>query len=311
MLRPIWPFVLAVILAGCGSSPIPAPTSSLTPPVHILPSALAALDVQHVIVVGSSASDRTRGAIATTADGGRAWTSRVLNMPPLNGVAARGTTVLVTADCPKATGPDCVWISTDGGGSFIDLPEVPRLVHPGLVDERRGFVMTPLPYGTTLWVTDDAGETWAQTSTACVGPTVAIDFPSPDASWTACDGGMEGEGTTRAIWQSNWEGSSLDLMSSVGGASATGTVPSEGELLGISMTADGHGWLWTSDRLYTTSDGGRTWGPAKAADTSTVAAADLVTPQTGFAILSDGASPVVARTDDDGVSWTELTSFPS
>jgi photosystem II stability/assembly factor-like uncharacterized protein len=280
--------------------------------VHILPSALAALDAQHVIVVGSSTSDRTRGAIATTADDGRTWTSRVLNMPPLNGVAAKGTTVLVTADCPKATGPDCVWISTNSGGSFTDLPEVPRLVHPGLVDEKRGFVMTPPPNGTTLWVTDDAGATWAQTSTACVGPTVAIDFPSPDESWTACGGATPSE-TTRAIWQSNWEGSSLDLMSSVGGASATGALPSEGELLGISMTADGHGWLWTNDRLYTTSDAGRTWGPVKAADTSassSVAAADLVTPQTGFAILSDGASSVVARTDDGGASWTELTSFP-
>jgi photosystem II stability/assembly factor-like uncharacterized protein len=282
--------------------------------VHILPSALAALDAQHVIVVGSSTSDRTRGAIATTADGGRTWTSRALNMPPPNGVAARGTTVLVTADCPKATGPDCVWISTDSGGSFTDLPEVPRLVHPGLVDEKRGFVMTPLPYGTTLWVTDDAGATWAQTGDACVsGPTVAIDFPSPEVSWTACAGpgttGQEG----RAIWKSNWEGSSLQMMSSVGLGLDTGALPSSGTLLGISMTADGHGWLWTNDRLYTTSDAGRTWGPVKMADTSassSVAAADLVTPQTGFAILNDGASPVVARTDDGGASWTELTSFP-
>jgi photosystem II stability/assembly factor-like uncharacterized protein len=84
--------------------------------------------------------------------------------------------------------------------------------------------------------------------------------------------------------------------------------------MGISMTADGHGWLWTNDLLYFTADGGRTWSPLSPAHSSTpsyVVTADLLSAQTGFAILTDGTSRLVAKTDDNGASWIPLTGFPS
>jgi photosystem II stability/assembly factor-like uncharacterized protein len=101
-------------------------------------------------------------------------------------------------------------------------------------------------------------------------------------------------------------------MSSIGLGHDTGTLPSEGELLGISMTADGHGWLWTNDRLYATSDGGRTWSAMKTQPgiPQLVVAARIVSAQAGFAILTDGSNRTLARTEDGGKSWFGLPRFP-
>jgi hypothetical protein len=275
-------------------------------PIGVRPVALAVVGSQRLLVAGSSVSDPTRGAIAMSEDAGITWSSRKLDAPPVNGIAAGLDNVLLTADCAPSSGPDCVWRSTDGGSSFTDSPGIPHLVRPGF-DYQQGYAMTP--DGATLWVTDDAGATWAQTGTDCGnGGTVTIDWPSRMASWTACAGAVSGGRQGRSVW------STQEIVSSVGLGRDVGTLPSEGELLGISMTADGHGWLWTNDRLYSTADGGRTWLPVGAAHpdaSQSVVAAHLVSPETGFAILSDGSSRWLARTDDGGVSWTSLTGFPN
>jgi photosystem II stability/assembly factor-like uncharacterized protein len=294
--------VLVLVAVSVHYAVVDVPWAS---PLGVRPVALAVVGSEHLLVAGSSVSDPGRGAIATSDDGGTTWSSRQLDTPPVNGIAASLDNVLLTADCAHSSGPDCVWLSVDGGSSFMDSPGVPRLVHPGF-DYKEGYAMTP--DGATLWVTDDAGATWAQTGTACgSGGTVTIDWPSRMTSWTACAGDMSGGQQGRTIR------STQEIMSSIGLGRDTGLLPSEGELLGISMTADGHGWLWTNDRLYATLDGGRTWLPVGAAHpgSRSVVAARLVSPQTGFAILSDGLVRWLARTEDGGVSWTALTGFPN
>jgi photosystem II stability/assembly factor-like uncharacterized protein len=269
--------------------------------------ALAVVGTQHLVVVGATKDDPAHGAIATSDDGGLTWDVRALATPPLNGVAAYGKTVLLTADCPSPTGPDCVWKSLDSGATFSSLNAVPRLDRPGLVDERRGIVMTPmapLTDLTTLWKTNDSGATWTQTSTHCdqwAPSTVAIDYASTDASWTACAGPISGGQEAREIWKSNWNGSTLLLMAGTRGSETTGILPTEGRLMGISLTADGYGWLWTNDQLYFTSDEGRTW---VLLGSQSIVAAHVVNHNAGFAILSNGSSKWVAATMDGGSSWS-------
>ena len=80
-----------------------------------------------------------------------------------------------------------------------------------------------------------------------------------------------------------------------------GILPTEGKLIGLSMTEDGYGWLWTNDQLYATSDSGRTWSPRSP---ETFVAADIVTHTDGFAILGNGSTRWVAATFDGGSSWS-------
>jgi photosystem II stability/assembly factor-like uncharacterized protein len=301
--------VVSVRWAQTNSAGLPAqasPAASAVPSGAIDPVALAVLGTQRLIVAGSSRSDPAHGAIAISEDGGATWHARDLAAPPINGVAAYGETMLLTADCSNAKGPDCVWRSLDGGATFSALTAVPRLNLPWLVDERRGRVIARQEYpGVTVWETRDAGATWAQTSPSCSGWVVAIAHAaSVDAHWTLCadpDGQATREGWTREIVKSNWDGSETELMASVGARGVTGSLPTEGTLMGLSMTADGYGWLWTNDNLYATSDEGRNWAPVAS---QSVVAAGVVNHTDGFAILSDGASRWVAATVDGGLSWS-------
>lgn len=64
------------------------------------------------------------------------------------------------------------------------------------------------------------------------------------------------------------------------------------------------GW---SGLLYTSPDGGASWGAAPADGKLTFLAVDLVTPDTGFAATDAG---VVLRTRDGGASWAALPAAP-
>lgn len=310
---------LVVVSLHPGGQGTQAESSSVT--TRIIPTALAAFDAQHLIVVGTSENNKTHGAMATSVDGGLAWSSKELDTPPLNGVAARGSTVIVTADCANTSGPDCVWRSSDGGASFVSLPGLPMLVRPALADERTGWIMTPQVrgQGTTLWDTYDGGNTWAQTTPECdlvamIFSTVSLSFPSVNEGWTACVGSYSGGHEARVIVRSSATGSTRETMSEVGGSAATGSLPAEGELHGMSMTTDGSGWLWTADQLYATHDAGRTWTPVARAGGSEqrqIVEAVLVSHESGFAILAGGSSPTAAVTHDSGTSWESLRSFPA
>jgi photosystem II stability/assembly factor-like uncharacterized protein len=291
-------------------------------PVRVLPRALALFDPQHLIVVGSSADNPGHGAIATSKDGGLSWSSRNLDSPSLNGVAARGSTVIVTADCVTATGPDCVWRSSDGGASFVSLPGVPRLVRPALADERTGWMMTPQVrgQGTTLWDTYDAGNTWGQTTPECdlaagINSTVSLSFPSVNEGWTACVGTYSDGLETRAIVRSSATGSTRETMAEVGGSAATGSLPGEGELQGVSMRADGSGWLWTTNQFWVTKDAGKTWTQVAASSGpqggGQIVAAVAAGPAGGFAIVGSDSAAAMSVTHDDGASWSPVSSFPA
>ena len=272
-------------------------------PPRVLPRALALFDPQHLIVVGSSAYNVGRGAIATSDDGGLTWSSRDVDSPSLNGVAARGSTVIATADCSNATGPDCVWRSSDGGASFVSLPGVPRLVRPALADERTGWIMTPQVRGegTTLWDTYDGGATWGQTTPECdlaagIFSTVSLAFPSASEGWTACVGSYVGGQKSRVIVRSSAAGSTRETMSEVGASEAIGSLPATGELQGMSMRADGSGWLWTTEQFYVTKDAGRTWTQVAASSAlpgrGQVVTAVAAGPAAGFAIVGSGSAAV-------------------
>jgi photosystem II stability/assembly factor-like uncharacterized protein len=315
--------LLVVTLAGCASMGVAQAGGSdavaSVAPVPVLPRALAALDAQHLVVVGTDAGNASRGAIATSADGGQTWASRSLATPPLNGVALRGSTVLVTADCAQASGPGCAWSSTDGGVTFVDLTQIPRLVRPALSDADTGWLLTPPVPGqvSTLWQVTLPSGTWGQTSPWCLvsatPSAVGIVFTSPTDDWMACSGELTAGRKARTLARISGPDQAQDTVASVGVPGRSDTLPATGTLAGLSMLEDGNGWLWTQDSLYASTDGGRTWTSVPVADgiVGQILSAQFVAPNLGFAVLSGSPAAHIARTADGGRTWTTVGTFPA
>ena len=324
MWRSLSLVLLLATLAGCANTGTSwsFTFSDATPPaplVHVLPRAVAALDAQHLVVVGTDAANARRGAIAVSVDGGRTWASRSLPTPPLNGVALNGGAVLVTADCAQAGGPGCVWSSTDGGQTFADLTQIPRLVRPALSDAHTAWLLTPPVPGqvSTLWRVTVPSGAWAQTSPWCLDAAtpsaIGIVWTSPTDGWMACSGEPIAGREARILARISGPDQADDTVASAGLPGRSDTLPATGTLAGLSMLADGHGWLWTQDALYASADGGKTWVSVPVADgvVAQIRSAEFVTPRVGFAVLSGSPTAHVARTADGGRTWTTVAAFPA
>ncbi len=323
MSRSLFLGLLAVALGGCatsGAAPSAASSAGASVAlVQVLPRALAALDAQHLVVVGTDAANASRGAIAVSADGGRTWASRSLPTPSLNGVALNGSAVLVTADCPRASGPGCVWSSTDGGQTFADLAQIPRLVRPALSDAHTAWLLTPPVPGqiSTLWRVTLPSGTWAQTTPWCdvaVTPSaVGMIFTSSTDGWMACSGDVTDGREVRSLARVFNGGENDEVVATAGVPGLADTLPTGGTLAGLSMLEDGRGWLWTQDALYASADGGKTWASVPVADgvVAQIRSAQFVTPTVGFAVLSGSPSAHVARSTDGGRTWTIVEVFPA
>ncbi len=323
MSRSLLLALLVVALGACANTGASQPAGASVLPsggsAQVLPRALAALDTDHLVVVGTDAADPNRGAIATSADGGQTWASRSLPTPPLNGVALNGSTVLVTADCAQASGPGCVWSSTDGGRSFADLAQIPRLVRPALSDERTAWLVTPPVSGqiSTLWrVTLPSGD-WGQTTPWCDVPVtfsaIGMVFTSSSDGWMACSGNVTDGREARSLARVINGGENDEVVATAGVPGLADTLPASGILAGLSMLADGHGRFWTQDALYASTDSGKTWASVLVEDAvvAQLRSAQFVTPTIGFAVLAGSPTARVARTTDGGRTWTTVVTFPT
>ena len=315
--------LLPVTTSGCASgSPISA---TAVPVTTFVPASLAASDSEHLVLVGATGDATGTGVVARSTDGGTHWSYAHLNEPALDYVTASGRTVWATTVCANPTVTPCedhVLASADDGATWRRVAGGLWLYHPTL-DGAQVRALTPLDLSgpATLNLSVDGGATWMQTTAPCRrGAWGALAVESIGAqAWAACVGDTSLGQEVKEILYSADGGSSWQVQASnavgAGQAAPIGDVPLSGQLFGISVRPDGHGWLWTDRALWETADGGRTWTPlafvAPNGDRYVVAAA-LLDDRSGFALVRDSrASAVeVERTSDGGRSWHPVASWP-
>lgn len=195
-----------------------------------VPITAAFSDMDHGILVGATGNGAGAGVVATTSDGGRSWTKRLLASPPLFGVTMQGSLVLASASCRVDAPPDCLPAllrSTDGGLTWT-------------VTREGGLDGVQLASGETAWATynptayyagvassHDGGRTWRRSPSPCP-PGFPVFEPTGISFPTATEGGWPAMGTAECARQprrssirptAGWTGRRSSSSHSVGSAS--------------------------------------------------------------------------------------------
>jgi hypothetical protein len=292
-----------------------------------VPAALSFSDPDHGVLVGATGYGAGAGVVATTSDGGRSWTKRLLQSPPLYGVAARGALVLASAGCRIDAPPGCrsaLLRSTDGGLTWTATREA-------------GLDGLQLVSGGTAWAIDntdrnpsvvassrDGGRTWRRRASPC--PTgvpgftaTGISFPTASDGWLACEGGVAMGSSDKALFRSSdggatWQAVFHIRLDASGGAN---DALIGGETVGIDFLADRTGWLWTGDGLFATGDGGTTWrllGFADGAGGLYMNGMQMHSDTTGVVLVTDITTTpgrvTLQSTSDGGKTWTTIDAWP-
>ncbi|MGH2513229.1 MAG: WD40/YVTN/BNR-like repeat-containing protein, partial [Candidatus Limnocylindrales bacterium] len=325
--------------------PSPSPNLALSAPGPIVtqdwsgpfvPAAVAVASDSGLVLVGAVGDESGNGIVATSADAGANWRVERLSVPALGTVTAAGTTIWASTACPVAATSGCspdLIVSTDNGLTW-QLSPMTGTWHPDLLDDERGWTLSPIGAQqvstiSTISTTADGGATWSAGRAVCGATAPVADwlsFPSAAAGWLACVGDSGVGSQTKQLLRSVDLGRTWSLLSAIStnsGVKPVGTMPLDGQLGGISMLASGQGWLWTSQGLFASSDGGRTWAPIAYQDptggTIVLGAGltgtegtDGTTGMGGYALVRDGATGVVRLTvsSDGGQTWQDVHDWP-
>ncbi len=188
------------------------------------------------------------GSIYETTDGGQSWqdvstASRPKGIVGLVVDPADGNTLYSVTMCPPDQEQGCgVFLSTDGARTWI------RKEFPFQVQEFKNLWIEPtqgetlyVSSGDKLWVSNDRGENWAESSTSCHA--LAFDTTDPLTVYCASlpdfqlmkitDGGLQ------------W---SIVSSPNIGGIEMLAISPQDKDIL-----------LLGSSGLYVSTDGGKTW----------------------------------------------------
>lgn len=220
-------------------------------------------------------------------------------------LVAVGPDVLYLAGLCRAcgVGTTAVWRTVDGGASWT--PEsavygaagIPGTDALSFIDVRQGWLVDGTP--AALFATADGGQTWHEVGADAVRPVDGITFPGPRRGFAL---GMPGD--PNAVLATNDGGRHW----AVRGTIPAGTEPWNGSFgvpaLTFWNTRDG--WAVRDDRLWATTDGGRSWAEVplpgrQPSDRLTVVArwgADAV-------VGSDYGEGPTWWTEDGGRTWNE------
>ncbi len=333
---------LAVAIAGCGvigqatpgtaAAPHPAavvasPAAGDTP---FRPVAVAFWDARHGIVGGTG--PQGTGMVALTDDGGRIWGSLLLGAGAITELDVAGTQdAWAAVTCPQgAAAGSCrsgLLHSGDGGLSWMLISRLP-LAALSFGDPVNGWslpvgaVVADLP--TFLSVTSDGGNSWRSVGSPCRlvhQEPQALSFVAARTGWIACTAAVATGQQSKAILSSADGGSSWETMA-VATPAASGHPPAAaspgagglslaGSVGGLSMRADGSGWLWTGGpSLLATKDQGRKWTAVKLP--GEIISAWSLGAGNGVVLTRDAKSSaaVLSSTADAGKAWVELIRWP-
>jgi hypothetical protein len=250
--------------------------------------------------------------LAATEDGGRTWTT-IREAPPNTGIIVAP--------------PDAAWagrsVTFDQGRSWRTLPRG-HYEPLGFADRRVGWgIDPPRAEGADrqrLARTVTGGRRWVAARNPCrrLGEAV-VDVASPTRTraWILCDALYGAGSDAKAVFRTADAGKTWRLVNSVDFHGAGRPIVGHGLSVagyaaGISMGADGSGWLWEHRGwAYRTSDGGRTWTPWKLAapEERQVGSVSRVSKRTTFVFRTDyvhegrGRAYRLLKTIDGGSSW--------
>jgi hypothetical protein len=295
-----------------------------------VPAAAAFSDLDHGILVGATGNGAGAGVVATTANGGRTWSARLLDTPPLYGVSIRGSKAIASVRCRIDASPACLTStigSADVGVSWTTSTDT-------------GLDHAQLASGSVAWATynptisysgvassRDGGATWTRYPSPCprgfpIFEPAGISFPTATEGWLTCGGGGAGGSSAKALFRTTNGGRTwTTLFVQSLGAGGVPFGPANDLLLGgdsaqIDFLADGTGWISTGDGLFVTHDGGLGWhlaGFDQGAGGLQVDAMDFLSDDDGVVLVSDLSAPAnqisLERTTDAGSIWATMSSW--
>jgi photosystem II stability/assembly factor-like uncharacterized protein len=201
------------------------------------------------------------GVMLRTENGGKSWTA--ISQPPI----ADHFRFVTAQDGWLAGGPDlALYVTHDGGESWklAEVKPVGRLDAnsgysydlPSFADSRHGFLavtasglMSPKA-SVVLFSTEDAGRSWKPSATLRGLPNTTYVYPT-----AICDS----EIITAAVV----DGTQVTLFSAEAGGRVSSTTSTSGPdasgVQHLSFADSSHGWILSSFRLLSTSDGGSRW----------------------------------------------------
>ena len=295
-----------------------------------VPVAAAFSDLAHGVLVGATSNGAGAGVVATTSDGGRTWTKRILASPPLYGVTMSGSLVLATAACRIDAPPNCqgaILRSTDGGMTW-SAASAGGLSGLRLVTGRTAWAIhDSTPRGSYIASSRDGGRAWQRRISPCpagfpVFEPTGISFPTVMNGWLACDGGGAMGSSAKALFRTRNGGATWQMVFnlSLNGSGGTSGGANEalfaGDTAAVNFLADGTGWLATGAGLHLTHDGGRTWkmlGFDDGAEGIQVNAMQLLSDKTGLILVADITTTPgrvsLENTTDGGRTWTTMTAW--
>jgi hypothetical protein len=296
----------------------------------LTPVAAAFSDLDHGILAGATGNGAGAGVVATTSDGGRTWTKRLLASPPLFGVTFHGSLVLATAACQPDAPPGCqtsLLRSTDGGLTWTAASD--GLDGVELASASTAWaIYNPTIHAAGVASSPDRGRTWQRYRSPCLSgfpvfEPSGISFPTPTKGWLVCDGGGAMGSSAKALFHTVNAGKTWRTLfvQSLGAGGVSSGPANEallgGDFAGIDFLADGTGWLTTGDGLFVTHDGGLSWrlvGFADGAGGLQIDAMNLLSATTGIVLVTNltvsPAEITLQETTDAGSSWVTVATWP-
>jgi hypothetical protein len=289
-----------------------------------VPAAFATIDAGHSVVVGATGFGVGQGVVGLSSDGGLSWSLMRLSSPPLDGVAATGSTIWATVDCQPTSTSTCaatLLASTNMGDSWNVRSSEP-VRSPVLIDPLHVWALGSggAQGQPSVLETLDGGATWNERPSPCGGATPSaqvVEFISSSIGWIGCVGDAGAGSEAKAIVETKDGGRSWATLSSIAfdGSTPVGTIPGSRALVGLAMANATTGWLWTTGALFQTVDGGRIWtvsGFADASGATTVKAATRSGASSGYVLIEDSAGQRMRllHTSDAGRHWTPLFAWP-
>jgi hypothetical protein len=319
--------VAVALLGAVAISVAMAPRPLVTPPPVIAVDiwAVTAWDSQHIVGVGGTDDNRGTLAIAESIDGGATWSVRNAVAPALTTIDSMAGGLVGGTDCaqgetsPAGPPPGSCLYASDVDDTWRDL-SAGRIVGPSFIDALTGWAHTPVDINqvspASLFATQDGGSSWDEVARPCDSDTpfiVTAVLTESHEGYVVCRG-KSGVGGSASAYHWKLIVMHADRPAAVRQAGTTGDPlsPFNGsDVNGLTMLADGHGFLLT-ETVYATVDGGVTWTPSPTGESlGYFQSGAIVTDDVAFVSMrSIGNYTRIYGTADGGTTWMQLGSWP-
>lgn len=313
--------VLALVLTMSGA----AQAETIYQPV---PTSIAFWDRDHGLAafVVYGPTDRSKGYLSTTADGGKTWKIRWIGTGVSYVATVPGTRQAWAQIWPTKVCVECPGLmirSKDGGRTWRRAGTAPSM--PSFPSRQVGFAMDSRQANSgPLMKTTNGGRSWRRVGAPCrkgwggYAWSAALSFVSPRRGWLICAGQPSAGNQSKALYMTADGGAEWKRLLNVSFEPARnqlGGLQRTGYPHGISFARNGNGLLWSGrGRTLRTRDGGRHWLPVRATRPEEQAGVSgwLVDDRVGYLLLQVNARRYgwrLLRTENGGSTWRLVRSW--